>query len=391
MKKPEPFPSTKIEEVDLLIVAGEASGDEHASLLVKDLLEREPGLSIAALGGPGLEAQGASLLFNMVDHSVVGIFEVLKNYSFFKSLFRQTLDWIEEKRPKAVLLVDYPGFNLRLATALKEKGLSVKGGGSIKVLQYVSPQLWAWKPKRRFLMEKVLDGLAVLFPFELDCYRDVDLPVSFVGHPFARPDYLSPISYEATGPVALLPGSRVQPVQRILPRFLDAFDIMLRRFPDIHGVIPVPDSKIRAVVEELLANRRESRDRLSVQDCQSRFEARAVLMSSGTMSLACAIAGIPGVVAYRAHPLTYLLGRFLVKVPYLGMANLLLPEKPPYEEFLQGEANGRRLASAMAPFLEAEGTRDQFEESASLLSKSLAQLGSCGLADWLIKEGCLLD
>ena len=183
MKNPEPFPSTEIEEVDLLIVAGEASGDEHASLLAKDLLEREPGLSIAALGGPGLEAQGASLLFNLVDHSVVGIFEVLKNYGFFKSLFRQTLDWIEEKRPKAVLLVDYPGFNLRLATALKQKGLSVKGGGTIKVLQYVSPQLWAWKPKRRFLMEKVLDGLAVLFPFELDCYRDVDLPVSFVGIP----------------------------------------------------------------------------------------------------------------------------------------------------------------------------------------------------------------
>ena len=240
-------------------------------------------------------------------------------------------------------------------------------------------------------MEKVLDGLAVLFPFELDCYRDVDVPVSFVGHPFARPDYLSPISYEPSGPVALLPGSRVQPVQRILPCFLDAFDIMLRRFPDIHGVIPVPDSKIRTLVEELLANRRESRDRLSVQDCQSRFEARAALMSSGTMSLACAIAGIPGVVAYRAHPLTYLLGRFLVNVPYLGMANLLLPEKPPYEEFLQGEANGNRLAIAMDPFLEAEGKRDQFEESASLLSKSLAQRGSCGLADWLIKEGCLLD
>ena len=239
-------------------------------------------------------------------------------------------------------------------------------------------------------MEKVLDGLAVLFPFELDCYRDVDLPVSFVGHPFARPDYLSPISYEASGPVALLPGSRVQPVQRILPCFLDAFDILLQRFPDIRGVIPVPDSKIRAVVEELLANRRESRDRLSVLDCQSRFEARAALMSSGTMSLACAIAGIPGVVAYRAHPLTYFLGRFLVKVPYLGMANLLLPEKPPYEEFLQGEANGKTLACAMAPFLESGGSRDQFEESASLLSESLAQPGSCGLADWLIKEGCLL-
>ena len=106
MKTLDPFPSAEIDKVDLLIVAGEASGDEHGSLLVEELLERKPDLSVSALGGPGLEAKGASLLFNLVDHSVVGIFEVLKNYGFFKKLFRQTLDWIEEKKPKVVLLID---------------------------------------------------------------------------------------------------------------------------------------------------------------------------------------------------------------------------------------------------------------------------------------------
>ena len=375
--------------VDLLVIAGEASGDEHASLLVEELLGREPDLSIVALGGPELEGKGASLLLNLVDHSVVGIFEVLKNYGFFRKLFRRTLSWIEEKKPKAVLLVDYPGFNLRLAKAMKDKGLSTKGGGATKVLQYVSPQLWAWKPKRRFLMEKVLDGLAVLFPFELDCYRDVDLPVTFVGHPFARPDYRSPISYQPTGPLALLPGSRVQPIQRILPCFLDAFDLLLRRFPDLEAVVPVPDSRVRAVVEGLISDR-ESRDRIFVRDCKSSFGARAALMSSGTMSLACALAGIPGVVAYRAHPLTYLIGRFLVKVPHLGMANLLLPDKPPYEEFLQADANGGKLASAMEGFLAYGEGRVQFEESAGLLFKALAEPASRGSTDWLIEEGRLL-
>ena len=144
MKTLDPFPSTEIDKVDLLVVAGEASGDEHGSLLVEEILERKPELSVSALGGPGLQATGASLLFNLVDHSVVGIFEVLKNYGFFRKLFRRTLSWIQEKKPKAVLLVDYPGFNLRLAKAMKDKGLSTKGGGSTKVLQYVSPQLWAW-------------------------------------------------------------------------------------------------------------------------------------------------------------------------------------------------------------------------------------------------------
>ena len=389
MKTLPPFPSAGIDEIDLLIVAGEASGDEHASLLLEELMARKPELSVAALGGPGLKAKGASLLFNLVDHSVVGIFEVLRNYGFFKKLFRQTLDWIEENQPKAVLLVDYPGFNLRLAKALKDKGLSVKGGGETRVLQYVSPQLWAWKPKRRFLMEKILDGLAVLFPFELDCYRDVDLPVSFVGHPFARTGYQSLVSYDESGPVALLPGSRVQPVERILPCFLDAFEILLRKFPDLDGVIPVPDSKIEQVVRALIESRPDLRDRVAVRDCKAGMGVRAVLMSSGTMSLACAIAGIPGVIAYRAHPLTYWLGRFLVKVPFLGMANLLLPEAPPYREFLQGAANGQTLAHAMSVFLESKDGREEFKKSAQTLSRTLAQPHERGPAEWLLQEGGL--
>ena len=389
MKNPEPFPSAGIDEVDLLIVAGEASGDEHASLLLEDLLSGKPDLSVSALGGPRLKAKGASLLFNLVDHSVVGIFEVLRNYGFFKKLFRRTLNWIEENQPKAVLLVDYPGFNLRLAEALKDRGLSVKGGGKIKVLQYVSPQLWAWKPKRRFIMEKTLDGLAVLFPFELDCYRDVDLPVAFVGHPFARTGYQSLVSYDESGPVALLPGSRVQPVERILPCFLDAFEILLREFPDLDGVIPVPDSKIKQVVRALIKLRPGLRDRVAVRHCNEAMGVRAVLMSSGTMSLACAIAGIPGVIAYRAHPLTYWLGRFLVKVPFLGMANLLLPEAPPYREFLQGAANGQTLARAMSGFLVSKDGRKGFKKSAQTLSRTLAQPHERGPAECLLHVGGL--
>lgn len=375
--------------MDLLIVAGEASGDEHASLLVEELIERAAGLSVSALGGARLEEKGASLLFNLVDHSVVGIFEVLKNYGFFKKLFRQTLNWIEERKPQVVLLVDYPGFNLRLAKALKDRGLSVKGGGDIKVLQYVSPQLWAWKPKRRFLMEEILDGLAVLFPFELESYKDVDLPVTFVGHPFVRADYHSAISYDESGPIALLPGSRVQPVERILPCFLDAFELLLIKFPRLEAVIPVPDAKIEQVVRALVHSRPNLRDKVSIHDSKGGVQAMAVLMSSGTMSLACSIAGIPGVIAYRAHPLTYLLGRFLVKVPYLGMANLLLPETPPYREFLQGAANGETLSQAMTVYLESKESHEAFQQSAKDLTENLTQPHDRGPAEWLLQEGGL--
>ena len=239
-------------------------------------------------------------------------------------------------------------------------------------------------------MEKILDGLAVLFPFELNSYKDVDLPVTFVGHPFARTGYQSPISYDESGPLVLLPGSRVQPVERILPCFLDAFELLSKKFPGLDGLIPVPDAKIEQVVRALIEARPDLQDKVVVRDCsKAGMRARAVLMSSGTMSLACSIAGIPGVIAYRAHPLTYWLGRYLVQVPYLGMANLLLPDSPPYQEFLQGAANGETLAQAMSVFLESQEGREQFEKSAKVLIETLAQPHERGPAEWLLQEGGL--
>lgn len=238
-------------------------------------------------------------------------------------------------------------------------------------------------------MEETLDGLAVLFPFELESYKDVDLPVTFVGHPFVQADYHSPISYHESGPIALLPGSRVQPVERILPCFLDAFELLLRKFPHLEGLIPVPDAKIEQVVRALVHSRPNLCDKISIHDSKGGVQARAVLMSSGTMSLACSIAGIPGVIAYRAHPLTYFLGRFLVKVPYLGMANLLLPDTPPYREFLQGAANGETLSQAMTGYLESKESHEAFQQSAKDLTENLTQPHDRGPAEWLLQEGGL--
>ena len=156
--------------VDVLIVAGEHSGDEHAARMVRELRAKQPGLAVAALGGPELAAAGAQLLYDLTASSVVGFVEVLKNISNFRALFCETLRWIAEHQPRAVCLVDYPGFNLRLAAALRKRGLSVKGGGKIKVLYYISPQIWAWKAGRRIPMARNLDAMAVIFPFEVACY-----------------------------------------------------------------------------------------------------------------------------------------------------------------------------------------------------------------------------
>ncbi|MFH1496765.1 MAG: lipid-A-disaccharide synthase, partial [Verrucomicrobiota bacterium] len=295
----------------MLILAGEHSGDQHAAELVGELRGKQPDLAVCALGGPALHAAGAQLLHDMTASSVVGFVEVLKNYGFFKALFEEVLRWIAEHKPRAVLFVDYPGLNLRIARALRERGISVKGGGAVKTLFYISPQIWAWKAGRRFTMARDLDALAVIFPFEVACYADTDLPVEFVGHPFLSAHHVPPVRFDAAAPVLLLPGSRKQAVARIFPALLAGCAAYGKRAANVI----YPSEAIRDV---LLACNPPANVAL-VPGGTEAIAASAVLMSSGTMSLHVALAGIPGAVAYRANPLTYLIGKMLVKIPYLGI------------------------------------------------------------------------
>lgn len=329
---------------DLLVIAGEHSGDQQAALAVGELLQRLPEMRIAAVGGPELQRAGAQLLHDLTDSSVVGVVEVLKHYRFFKSVFDATVSWIRRHRPRAVCLVDYPGFNLRLAERLRQEGLSRPGGGEVQVLYYISPQIWAWKARRRFAMARSLDAIAVIFPFEPECYADTELPVSFVGHPFVLPQYRPPLRFDAKGPVLLLPGSRRAAVSRIFPALLDGFAHYGRTHASERAVVLYPGSEIQALLEQELAARPELAPKVTLTGFGSgEIAARAVLTSSGTMSLHCALAAIPGAIAYRANPITYLLGRWLVRVPHLGIHNLLLGELM-YPEYIQGASTPANLA-----------------------------------------------
>ncbi|MFR6032223.1 MAG: hypothetical protein ACLUKN_02985 [Bacilli bacterium] len=154
-------------ECDVLVIA-ENINDEQSARMLKNALEKKPDLRVCAFGGVCLERAGAQLLFDMTAFSVVGLAEVLKNYSFFKKLSEAVVDWICIYKPRAVCFVDYPGFNMLIASMLKKRGISAKGGGNVKTLYYISPQIWAWKSKRRFKMADTLDALAVIFPLRLN-------------------------------------------------------------------------------------------------------------------------------------------------------------------------------------------------------------------------------
>ncbi len=362
--------------VDLLVIAGEHSGDQHAATMVRELRANKPGFSVVALGGPELAKAGAQVLHDMTASSVVGFVEVLKNYPFFKALFEDLLRWIAEHKPRAICFVDYPGLNLRLAKALRERGLSVKGGGTIPLLYYISPQIWAWKAKRRFAMARDLDALAVIFPFEVECYADTPLPVEFVGHPFLDDAHAEPVRYDSAAPILLLPGSRKQAVGRIFPLLLAGHAAYGKR----EAVVLYPSELIKDV---LLAAKPPANVKLLPTG--SAVAASAVLTSSGTMSMHCALAAIPGAVVYRANPITYVLGRMLVKVPYLGIANLLLKE-PMYPEYIQGAATPQALAGELDDCLRninrLIATQGQAEKLRALLRRPA--LGT--VADWVLRK-----
>jgi lipid-A-disaccharide synthase len=362
--------------VDLLVIAGEHSGDEQAARMLGQLLAQEPGLRVCALGGPRLAGAGAQLLCDLTASSVVGFLGVLKNLSFFGALKEESLRWIGEHRPRAVCFVDYSGFNLRLAAALRARGLSAQGGGSIRLLYYISPQIWASRRGRRFAMARDLDALAVIFPFEVACYDDTSLVREFVGHPFVAAGHVPPVSYDPAGPVLLLPGSRRASVERIFPVLLAAHRaaggrpaVAIYPSEEIHGLLraAAPPAGV-----ELRPNGRP-------------VAAAAVLTASGTMSLHCALAGIPGAIAYRIDPLTYWIGRWLVQVPYLGIANLLLGE-PMYPEYIQGAATPAALAAELQLCLADPARVGRTQAQAARLRALLSQPAGRTPGEWLARQ-----
>lgn len=371
------------ERPDLLIIAGEHSGDEHAARMVRELLAAAPEMKICALGGESLRAAGAELLFDLTEHSVVGLFEVLKNYGFFKELFDGLIQWIAEHRPRAICFVDYPGFNLRVAQALYDKSLSRRGGGEILLYYYIGPQIWAWKAGRRFKMARLLDGLGVIFPFEVKCYADTHLPVAFVGHPFVDPGYELPVRYAENRTVLLLPGSRKTPVKRIFPVLLKGFRAFQKEHPEWKALALYPSEGVKAVLDEILAAFREGVEGVTLRPVGEPVEAQSVLTSSGTMSLNCALAGIPGAIVYRANPFTYFIGRRVVKIPYLGIANILL-DRPAYPEYLQGAATPQALAGRLKELADSPSARQEAAEAAHTLRMLLGEGQPVSPGQWLL-------
>ncbi len=372
----------RFDKCDLLVLAGERSGDEHSAKMVEGLYAENPNLNICAIGGDMLRATKAQFLFDLAEHAVLGLVEVLKNYSFFKNFLEELVAWIDKYRPRAICLVDYPGLNLALAKELKKRGISVKGGGDVKVLYYISPQVWAWKAKRRFKMEKILDSLAVIFPFEKDCYKDTSLNVEFVGHPFMEEGNESNLCYDKDGKILLLPGSRKGAISRIFPVMLQTARLLDKE----EFIVIYPNEAIKATLDEILAGYEDLKPRISFHPSdEAGIRAKSVIMSSGTMSLNVCLAGIAGAIIYVANPLTYLIGSFLVKIKYLGICNIILG-RTAWKEFIQHKAKPEVLASYIQYCAYDQSAISKAKHDAEELKKALSAPRNLNLPKWILRE-----
>jgi len=360
----------------VLVVAGEVSGDLHAAEVVRAAKARSPETVFWGIGGDDMHAEGVELLQHTNQMSVMGIVEVLKHYRFFKKVFNQVLAEVDKRKPDAALLVDYPGFNLRLAAALKKRG--------VKVYYYISPKVWAWNKRRIPKMAKVIDRLMVVFPFEVDVFKGTDLQVDFVGNPLVGQidEFLSsdrePLPWKSERRITLLPGSRKQEIERILPTMLEAAKKLEAQFPDLSFMIATPNEQIERVVKGRVFQCREKPSRLNVvcgHARESMRQAEAAIVTSGTATLETALIGTPHILVYKTSAFTYWFARAVIRISHIGLVNIVAG-RTVCPELIQHDATPERLASEtiriMADTPERKAMLDGYGEVRQLLGSECA-------------------
>ncbi|MBX2872658.1 MAG: lipid-A-disaccharide synthase [Saprospiraceae bacterium] len=329
------------------IIAGEASGDLHGSNLMKQLLEQDPEAEFRFWGGDLMAAVGGELIKHYRDLAFMGFLEVAKNIRTILRNIRFCKEDIEAYAPDALILVDYPGFNLRIAKWAKKAG--------IRVFYYISPQIWAWHSSRVHGIKASVDKMFVILPFEPDFYRTYDYPVDFVGHPLldvtenyqVKADFYAKNELPDKPLIALFPGSRKQEITRMLSEMLK----VVPHYPDYHFVIAGAPSQTPAFYHPFL--QQVSADNLSFISQQSYdllSHAQAALVTSGTATLETALFKVPQVVCYKGGPINYWLAKRLINVKYISLVNLIV-DRPLVKELIQGKLNTKLLRQGLEELL----------------------------------------
>ncbi|MDD5073070.1 MAG: lipid-A-disaccharide synthase [Candidatus Omnitrophica bacterium] len=332
----------------IMIIAGEASGDLHGSSLVLALKELEPDVKLVGMGGEKMIKAGLRSFQDIKDLSVIGLLEILSSLKKFKDAFNLLAGKLDSEKPDAVILIDYPEFNLRFAKEAKKRG--------IPVIYYISPQIWAWRKGRVNIVKKYVGKMIVILKFEKDFYSKEGVDVEFVGHPlldvvkpsFGREEFLKKYGLEpAFKTIALLPGSRLTEIERNLPIMLKAAKRIKDRFGDTQFILAKPP-EIKASAYEKILKKSPLKPAVAEghpYDCINAAE--LVLVASGTATVETMILEKPMLIIYKVSLLTWLVGKLLVKVPNIGLVNIIAGEKI-VPELVQFDATPSKISSEVS-------------------------------------------
>ena len=353
----------------LFVVAGEVSGDTHGAGVLAEVLAQHSGVEVHGLGGPRLRALAGAGVDDWVgEAAVLGAWEVIKHYGFFRRKFYETLARIDALQPEVVLLIDYPGFNLRLAKKLQ------KLRPAVKIVYYISPQVWAWHQSRIPKMAQWLDLMICIFPFEAPLYNASGLPTEFGGHPLT--DYLA---IKKTGAprepdlVTLLPGSREREIAALWPVMLETAARLRQSHPEMRFATAAVNDRLAARMHDLAGGFPVEIGRGNAHDLMQR--ASAGLVASGTATLEAAYFGLPHALIYKVAWLTYEIGRRVVKVPHLGIVNILAGREV-VREFIQHAATPEPLASELSRLLDDPVAQKTLQDEMTAVVATLGQGGA---------------
>ncbi len=371
----------------LVIIAGEESGDIHAAALVKKLRADSETYQFTGIGGKHLEAAGVDLISDLARYGVTGLSEVIRHARVIRQAFKAIKAHLTANKPDLLILVDYPGFNLRLAKFAKKKL-------NIRILYYISPQIWAWKANRIETIRACIDQMAVILPFEKKIYQQAGIAVAFVGHPLVE-NIPQSIDIESTRTrlnlplnkrlIALLPGSRTNEILKHLPILVTTAILLSKQHRDLHFVIPVAGSLDLNFIKNYFINKELAISFIKEQARQVVACSDCVVVASGTASLECALLEKPMCIIYKSSWLTYFAATKVIKVKYLGLCNLLQNEMV-VPELLQDDCNPIELTAMLSSLLTDEEFSNRMIRRLKKIKYSLsAEAADCNVIE-LVKS-----
>ncbi|CEK10842.1 lipid-A-disaccharide synthase [Legionella hackeliae] len=371
----------------IVIIAGEESGDMHAANLVHQLKAWQPDLQISGIGGRHMQEAGVRLISDLARFGVTGLSEVIRHLKVIKKAFNAIKLHLKTTKPDLLILVDYPGFNLRLAKFAKQEL-------GIRILYYISPQIWAWKANRIETIRANIDRMAVILPFEKEIYQKADVPVSFVGHPLvdkiqccdnqenARIHLNLPTNKRI---IAMLPGSRRNEIEKHMPILVQTAEMLSQQNTDLHFVIPIAQSLKPELIQSYFAKSQVTISFIKGRATEVAACSDCVVVASGTASLECALLEKPMCIIYKSSLISYIAAMQVIKVKYLGLCNLLKNEMV-VPELLQYDCNAKELSRIVTELLTDNDVIQRMSRRLKQLKLSLShQEADCSLTD-LVKQ-----